>query len=81
MMGCQSTVTAEAAGQYQDIKILELSIADLHQVTFDLALLVKQQGELLDNMESQVFRTMGHIEIEDENVYQNIERQKRKDQV
>jgi t-SNARE complex subunit (syntaxin) len=36
---------------------LEASIAELHQMFLDFALLVEQQGELLDQIEYQVYNT------------------------
>lgn len=38
----------------QDVLTLEASIAELHQMFLDFALLVEQQGELLDQIEYQV---------------------------
>jgi len=40
--------------KYQDVLKLEQSVAELHQMFLDLALLVEQQGEMLDQIEFQV---------------------------
>ena len=42
------------AGKYQDVLALEASVAELHQMFLDFALLTEQQGELLDQIEYQV---------------------------
>ena len=39
------------AGKYQDVLTLEQSVAELHQMFLDFALLTEQQGELLDQIE------------------------------
>lgn len=45
------TTYAKVAGKYQDILTLEQSVAELHQMFLDFALLTEQQGELLDQIE------------------------------
>lgn len=47
---------AEVADKYQDVLRLEQSVAELHQMFLDFALLTEQQGELLDQIEYQVVR-------------------------
>ena len=42
------------ADKYQDVLALEASVAELHQMFLDFALLTEQQGELLDQIEFQV---------------------------
>eukprot|EP00541_Cyclophora_tenuis_P017061 CAMPEP_0116559910 /NCGR_PEP_ID=MMETSP0397-20121206/10675_1 /TAXON_ID=216820 /ORGANISM="Cyclophora tenuis, Strain ECT3854" /LENGTH=317 /DNA_ID=CAMNT_0004085765 /DNA_START=100 /DNA_END=1053 /DNA_ORIENTATION=- len=77
------TVTAKVAGKYQDVKALEQSVAELHQMFLDFALLVEQQGELLNNIEHQVRQAADHVEEANKDVHQSIELQKsvRKKQV
>ena len=70
------TVTAKVAGKYQDVKALEQSVAELHQMFLDFALLVEQQGELLNNIEHQVRQAADHVEEANKDVYQAIELQK-----
>lgn len=48
----------EVKDTYQDVRRLEASIIELHKMFMDLALLVDQQGEMLDQIEYQVGR--GH---------------------
>lgn len=45
----------------QDVLTLEASIAELHQMFLDFALLVEQQGELLDQIEYQVGDSYIHL--------------------
>ena len=77
------TVTAKVAGKYQDVRALEQSVAELHQMFLDFALLVEQQGELLNNIEHQVRQAADHVEEANKDVHQSIELQKsvRKKQV
>ena len=76
MLGNCRTVTAKVAGKYQDVKTLEQSVAELHQMFLDFALLVEQQGELLNNIEHQVRQAADHVEEANKDVYQSIELQK-----
>lgn len=71
-----TAVTAKVAGKYQDVKALEQSVAELHQMFLDFALLVEQQGELLNNIEHQVRQAADHVEEANKDVYQSIELQK-----
>lgn len=41
--------------KYQDVMTLEASVAELHQMFLDFALLTEKQGELLDQIEHQVY--------------------------
>lgn len=50
------------AGKYQDILTLEASVAELHQMFLDFALLTDQQGELLDQIEYQVREAADYVE-------------------
>lgn len=49
-----SEAYANAADKYQDVLRLETSIVELHQMFVDLALIVDQQGEMLDKIEFSV---------------------------
>ena len=51
-----------AADRYQDVLKLERSVEELHRMFMDLAVLVNHQGELLDNIEAQVFQAKDYIE-------------------
>ena len=50
------TSYAKVAGKYQDVLALEQSVAELHQMFLDFALLTEQQGELLDKLNSKLNR-------------------------
>eukprot|EP00339_Tiarina_fusa_P001857 CAMPEP_0117019300 /NCGR_PEP_ID=MMETSP0472-20121206/14832_1 /TAXON_ID=693140 ORGANISM="Tiarina fusus, Strain LIS" /NCGR_SAMPLE_ID=MMETSP0472 /ASSEMBLY_ACC=CAM_ASM_000603 /LENGTH=307 /DNA_ID=CAMNT_0004724235 /DNA_START=275 /DNA_END=1198 /DNA_ORIENTATION=+ len=70
------TTYAKVAGKYQDVMTLEQSVAELHQMFLDFALLTEQQGELLDQIEYQVGQAADHVEVANEETYQAIEYQK-----
>mmetsp|Transcript_28556 Transcript_28556/g.60262 ORF Transcript_28556/g.60262 Transcript_28556/m.60262 type:complete len:334 (-) Transcript_28556:168-1169(-) len=65
------------AGKYQDILTLEASVAELHQMFLDFALLTEQQGELLDQIEYQVRAAADYVEDANVDVYEAIEYQKK----
>mmetsp|Transcript_5631 Transcript_5631/g.5064 ORF Transcript_5631/g.5064 Transcript_5631/m.5064 type:complete len:309 (+) Transcript_5631:77-1003(+) len=50
------------ADKFQDVLALEASIAELHQMFLDFALLTEQQGELLDQIQHQVQSASEYIE-------------------
>ena len=50
-------------GKYQDVLTLEQSVAELHQMFLDFALLTEQQGELLDQIEFQLEGANDHVEL------------------
>lgn len=70
------TTYAKVAGKYQDVLTLEQSVAELHQMFLDFALLTEQQGELLDQIEFQVKNAADHVEDANVDVHQAIEHQK-----
>ena len=70
------TVHAKVAGKYQDVLTLEQSVAELHQMFLDFALLTEQQGELLDQIEFQVKQAGDYVEEANVDVHQAIEYQK-----
>lgn len=55
---------------------LEQSVAELHQMFLDFALLTEQQGELLDQIEFQVKQANDYVEEGNEEVVHAIEYQK-----
>lgn len=55
---------------------LEQSVAELHQMFLDFALLTEQQGELLDQIEFQVKQAGDYVEEANVDVHQAIEYQK-----
>lgn len=65
------------AGKYQDIVALEQSVAELHQMFLDFALLTEQQGELLDQIEFNVKNAADYVEEANVQVFKSIEISKR----
>ena len=64
------------ADKYQDVLALEASVAELHQMFVDFALLTEQQGELLDQIEFQVKAAADYIDDGNKELVQSIEYQK-----
>ncbi|KAG2768658.1 hypothetical protein Pcac1_g20034 [Phytophthora cactorum] len=62
--------------KYQDVLKLEQSVAELHQMFLDLALLVEQQGELLDQIDYQVRTAANYVEQGNKEVQKAIKHQK-----
>ena len=71
------TTYAQVAGKYQDVLTLEQSVAELHQMFLDFALLTEQQGELLDHIEHQVKSAADYIEDANVDVHEAINFQKK----
>jgi t-SNARE complex subunit (syntaxin) len=71
------TTYAKVAGKYQDVLALEQSVAELHQMFLDFALLTEQQGELLDQIEYQVRQAGDYVEDANVDVYEAIQFQKK----
>jgi t-SNARE complex subunit (syntaxin) len=71
-----NTTYKKVAGKYQDVLALEQSVAELHQMFLDFALLTEQQGELLDQIEFQVKQAADYVEDANVDVYESIEHQK-----
>ncbi|KAG5181330.1 soluble NSF attachment protein receptor [Tribonema minus] len=61
-------VLTEVQDTYKDVRRLEASIMELHRMFMDLALLVEQQGETLDNIELQVIEAGEYIRHGDKNL-------------
>ena len=62
--------------KYQDVLTLEASVAELHQMFLDFALLTEKQGELLDQIEHQVKEAGDYIDQGNQEMVQAIEIQK-----
>jgi t-SNARE complex subunit (syntaxin) len=62
--------------KYQDVLALEQSISELNQMFVDFALLVEQQGELLDQIEFQVKAASDYIDEGNTQMVKAIEIQK-----
>jgi len=72
---------ANVADKYQDVLTLEASVAELHQMFLDFALLTEQQGEMLDQIEYQVksasdYIDDGNLDIQSAIQYQRAIRKK-----
>ncbi|KAF5840438.1 Qa-SNARE, Sso1/Syntaxin1-type [Dunaliella salina] len=52
---------AEIQERHRAIKELEQSLLELHQIFLDMAVLVEAQGEMLDNIEKQVHRSVDYV--------------------
>jgi len=59
--------------KYQDVVLLEQSVAELHQMFLDFALLTEQQGELVDQIEHNVKSAKDYVEDANVNVHGAIE--------
>mmetsp|Transcript_24195 Transcript_24195/g.43722 ORF Transcript_24195/g.43722 Transcript_24195/m.43722 type:complete len:302 (-) Transcript_24195:213-1118(-) len=68
---------AQVAGKYQDVLTLEQSVAELHQMFLDFALLTEQQGELLDQIEFNVRSAADYVEEGNVDLFESIEFQKK----
>jgi t-SNARE complex subunit (syntaxin) len=64
------------ADKYQDVLTLEASVAELHQMFLDFALLTEKQGELLDQIEHQVKEASDFIDQGNAEMVEAIEIQK-----
>lgn len=69
------TTFDKVAGKYQDVMKLEQSVAELHQLFLDFALITEQQGELLDSIEYSVQAANEHVECANEETAKAIEYQ------
>mgnify|MGYP003387823567 CR=1 FL=1 len=65
-----------AKDKYQDVLTLEASVAELHQMFLDFALLTEQQGEMLDQIEFQIKSASDYIDEGNTNMVQAVELQK-----
>mmetsp|Transcript_32491 Transcript_32491/g.54770 ORF Transcript_32491/g.54770 Transcript_32491/m.54770 type:complete len:310 (-) Transcript_32491:344-1273(-) len=64
------------ADKYQDVLTLEASVAELHQMFLDFALLTEKQGELLDQIEHQVQEAADYVDQGNTELVEAIELQK-----
>jgi hypothetical protein len=71
-----SPVLQEVQDTYEDVRRLEASILELHKMFMDLALLVEQQGEMLDQIEFQVKSAGDYVKTGNEQIEQAIEKAK-----
>ncbi|XP_058006024.1 syntaxin-132 isoform X3 [Hevea brasiliensis] len=52
----------EIQERHDAVKEIEKKLLDLHQIYLDMAVLVEAQGEILDNIESQVANAVNHVQ-------------------
>ncbi|CAF1696706.1 unnamed protein product [Brassica napus] len=53
---------AEIQERHDAVRDLEKKLLDLQQIFMDMAVLVDAQGEMLDNIESQVSSAVDHVQ-------------------
>lgn len=63
------------ADKYQDVLTLEASVAELHQMFLDFAVLTEQQGELLDQIEFQVKAAADNVDSGNKDLTEAIDYQ------
>ncbi|XP_036406805.1 syntaxin-3a isoform X1 [Megalops cyprinoides] len=61
--GISKQALSEIEARHKDIVRLESSIKELHDMFVDIAMLVENQGDIVDNIESQVSKTEDHIAV------------------
>lgn len=54
---------SEIESRHKDIVRLESSIRELHDMFVDIAMLVENQGEIVDNIEVNVMKSVDHVEM------------------
>ncbi|RWR90984.1 syntaxin-132-like protein isoform X2 [Cinnamomum micranthum f. kanehirae] len=52
----------EIQERYDAVKEIEKKLLDLHQAFMDMAVLVEAQGDLMDNIETQVTNAVDHVQ-------------------
>ncbi|CAA3033145.1 syntaxin-132-like isoform X1, partial [Olea europaea subsp. europaea] len=52
----------EIQERHDAVKEIEQKLLDLHQIYLDMTVLVEAQGEILDNIESQVSNAVDHVQ-------------------
>lgn len=70
-------VKRDVQNRHEDIIKLEKSIAELHAMFVDVAQLVESQGEMIDNIESNIARAVDYTEKAAKNVTQAKEAKRR----
>ncbi|KAG1075807.1 hypothetical protein G6F41_000561 [Rhizopus arrhizus] len=59
--GQAKAVLSEVQTRHDDIKHIEKTIIELHQLFMDMSMMVEQQGETLTTIENHAEQTEGHI--------------------
>ncbi len=66
-------VYTKVSTKYQDVILLEQSVAELHAMFVDFALLTEEQGELIDQIEYNVKNAKDYVQDANVDVYNAIE--------
>jgi len=53
---------AEIQERHDAVRDIEKKLLDLHQIFLDMAVLVESQGDMLDNIETQVSNAVDHVQ-------------------
>lgn len=67
---------SEITERHEAIKSLERSLLELHQIFLDMAVLVEAQGEVLDNIETHVAKSVDYVQQGAQYLHQTKEYQK-----
>ncbi|XP_030459608.1 syntaxin-132-like [Syzygium oleosum] len=70
----------EIQERHDAVQEIEKKLLDLHQIYLDMAVLVEAQGEILDNIESQVTNAVDHVNMGTDalNTAKNLQKKSRK---
>ncbi|OWM78567.1 hypothetical protein CDL15_Pgr002734 [Punica granatum] len=70
----------EIQERHDAMKEIEKKLLDLHQIYMDMAVLVEAQGEILDNIETQVSNAVDHVNMGTDalNTAKNLQKKSRK---
>ncbi|KAI8340274.1 t-SNARE [Chlamydoabsidia padenii] len=60
--GQATAVLSEVQNRHDDIKKIEKTIVELHQLFMDMQMLVEQQGETINQIEEHAETTAAHLE-------------------
>ncbi|KAJ8262509.1 hypothetical protein GJAV_G00167250 [Gymnothorax javanicus] len=61
--GISKQALSEIEARHKDIVRLESHIKELHDMFMDIAMLVETQGDIVNNIESQVSKTVDHVAV------------------
>jgi t-SNARE complex subunit (syntaxin) len=67
----------EIQEKHRDIMRLEASVREMQQLFFDMAMLVEEQGQLLDHIENSVEQTLAYTERGNDELLKAKEYQKK----
>lgn len=61
--GVSKQALSEIEARHKDIVRLESSIKELHDMFVDIAMLVESQGDIVDNIEQNISKSVDHITV------------------